>query len=125
MSISPSAHRQLRSSTRSPARSRYSAATCSPSRPSSSLAFTGHHLHTDSAGGGGAPAERPQELWIARRECAVCRQFPAIVGARCFIAPGDVRATKDPPQAGGHPRPLRFGRGAALLGVRDLEIVPG
>src|SRR6266704_444191 len=44
MSISPSAHRQFRSSIRRPARCRYSTASCSPCLPRTSLAFTPHHL---------------------------------------------------------------------------------
>src|SRR5262245_47131214 len=125
MSISPSAHRQLRSSTRSPARSRYSAATCSPSRPNSSLAFIGHHLHTDSARGGRAFAGRRRGLWMSwrdvgncgknRRNCprrvlgcaGSCLAGPCLAGP-CLAAPG-----------------RRGGAWQRLLGVGNLEVAPG
>src|SRR5215467_10442311 len=104
MSISPSAHRQLRSSTRSPARSRYSAATCSPSRPKSSLALTRHHLHTDSARGGMVFAGRPCWLWMSQRDGANCgrswRNCP-----RCVL-----RCAR------------RSAQNLQLLGVGDLEV---
>src|SRR5262249_6808090 len=122
---SPSAHRQLRSSTRSPARSRYSAATCSPSRPNSSLGFIGHHLHTDSARGESALAGRRRGLWMSwrdggncgknRRNCPCrvlgcagsCLAGPCLAGP-CLAAPG-----------------RRRGAWRRLLGVGNLEVAPG
>src|SRR5213078_3051935 len=99
MSISPSAHRQLRSNTRRPARSRYSTATCSPSRPSSSLAFTRHHLHSDSAGGGQVTAERLRRLWTTSAERVICGQNYRVCRCRMLHWTGDhlsgTRAVQD------------------------------
>src|SRR4029077_7399797 len=107
MSISPSAHRQLRSNTRRPARSKYSAATCSPSRPSSSLAFTGHHLHIDSAGGWQVTAERLCGLWTNTPSVDGTTRF---VGTGCSTGRGIVCRDFSP----------RVSR--PLLGIGDLEV---
>src|SRR5213078_4105102 len=143
MSISPSAHRQLRSNTRRPARSRYSTATCSPSRPSSSLAFTRHHLHSDSAGGGQVTAERFRRLWTTSAERVICGQNYRICRCRMLHwtgdhLPGTTRAVRDDAGCPGRREPPAPDRPAAaygpatwsylksgtskLLGASDLEL---
>src|SRR6516164_1951739 len=100
MSISPSEHRQLRASTRNPARCRYSAANCSPCWPRASLAFTLTTAAIDGGGNAGPAAEGRRRLWRERGARPRDVDGRAGLSARHDLMPTRLRGRGQPARSG-------------------------